>query len=153
MKITSQTIKKRLGFSRQQLYYWRQVGIISPSQRTLDTRGHYRYDFQDFNTLKTIKKLHQSGFSTYNIRKCFGNLKKHFPQVQNPFAGKPVFVFNKRIIFVYEGSGYDALTMQVYLIDFKRMKGWATEVDRLQKTLPHPDMELILHITSDNSGL
>jgi len=120
---TSKLIREKLGFSHQQLYYWRKTGIIKPSGWV--PGKHYQYSFQDIKTLKTIRVLRDNGISTYKIRKCLEGIKKHFPLIKNPFCEKPILIFGGNIVFIHEGVAYDAITGQGNLINFKEIEKWS----------------------------
>jgi len=124
-------IRDNLGFSRQQLYYWRKLGIISPSPRT--SGGHYRYHFDDLKILKTIRILRDAGLSTYRIRTSLQKIKKFFPDIENPLLECRILIFGRRMVFLHKGRAYDALTGQTYLLDFKKIERWAGTVMGLEK--------------------
>ncbi len=123
----SRLVHKEFKFSRQQLYYWRREGLISPKSKT-SQKGDFKYSFRDRKVLKTIKYLKDSGMSTYRIKKCFKHLKDHFPNIKNPFASNPIFVFGNSIVFCHKGKSYDALSGQLFLLDFGKMKGWEGKI-------------------------
>ena len=146
MTTSTKNITLQFGFSRQQLHYWRKVGIISPSARTSEPNGHFLYEFNDLRTLKTIKNLKDAGVSTFRIRKCFKSIKKYFPNIENPFVGKPIFVFGQTIIFVHKEKCYDAFSGQIYLLDFKKIKGWAGKVIKFKSKSVPQSADLVIYI-------
>ena len=50
-------------------------------------------------------------------------LRELFPCIEQPFCGRPIYVIGKKIVFVYEGYGYDPFSGQAYLLDFQKMNG------------------------------
>lgn len=126
MEITSKLIKINLGFSRQQLYYWREKGVIHPPVKS--SGGHFRYSFQDLVTLKTIKLLRDQGITIFQIRKCFEQIRQLFPNVEQPFSENQILAFREKVVYVHKGHAYDALTGQAYLLDFQKVEEWAGEV-------------------------
>ena len=136
---SSNFIQKELGFSRQQLHYWRKIGIFSASLNT--PGGHYRYGFQDLKSLNTIKLLRDAGISTHRIRKCFESIRESFPEIKSPFVEKPILVFGGRIVFVHKGQAYDALTGQSLLLDFNKIERWARKVTDISQYAEQVDAE------------
>jgi DNA-binding transcriptional MerR regulator len=133
MKITSTFIQASFGFSRQQLYYWRKVGILSPSSRTQGDRGHFCYSFHDVIILKTIKTLREAGVSTFYIRKCFERIKQIFPNIENPLVENQILVFGKSMVYIHDNTAFDVMTGQVFLLDFKAVERWVGEIVELKK--------------------
>jgi DNA-binding transcriptional MerR regulator len=120
--ISSKFVENLFDLSRQQLSYWRKVGLFSAAERT--DGNHYRYGFQDLVALKTIRTLQEKGFTTYQIRKSFQALKERFPNISNAFVEKPVLVLGRRIAIVDKGKAYDALSGQTFLIDLSQIESW-----------------------------
>ncbi len=52
---TRQEVADKLGFTRRQLEYWAEVGLVAPSHRTLG--GGHRYSEEDLWKLRLVKRL------------------------------------------------------------------------------------------------
>ncbi len=133
MKITSKFIQQKLGFSRQRLYYWRNVGIFPFPPKNLGDSGQFCYSFHDLIVLKTIKLLKEAGVTTFHIRIIFERIKILFPEVKNPLAENQLVVFGGKIVYIKKGYAYDILTGQALLLDFKKVEKWVGEILQLQK--------------------
>jgi DNA-binding transcriptional MerR regulator len=127
MQYYSRDIKKLFGISRQQLRYWRDIGLFSASEKT--KAGYYKYGYQDLVELKTLKTLKENGVSTYQIKKAYIAIKKRFKTIPKPFVQKPIIIYGNRIAIVENGKIYDAVTGQMFLLGFnKKINAWIKEM-------------------------
>lgn len=57
------SVVKTVGVSARQLYYWEQVGIITPTYEQFGTYEYRRYSQQDLDKLMKIKQLLDEGYT------------------------------------------------------------------------------------------
>ena len=60
---STSTAAKKANISIKQLYYWEQIGIIKPRYERFGLRQFRRYDKDDIDVLRTIKRLLDRGFT------------------------------------------------------------------------------------------
>ena len=93
---------KVTGVSRMQLTHWEKQGVVRPS-RPASGRGSQRlYSFNELVQLKAAKRLRDEGLSLQKLRKALSEMRRAFPDVQQPLAemtfltdGDTVFVLTK----------------------------------------------------------
>lgn len=102
MYYNSQTAMRVTGVSRMQLAYWDNEGIIRPSMPASGRGTQRSYSFIELVQLKTAKNLRDQGLSLQRLRKALANLRRLFPDVQQPLAemtfltdGETVFVLDR----------------------------------------------------------
>ena len=60
---TSSQVLQAVNITYRQLSYWQLKGLIKPTYQRLGTRDFKRYTQQDIDTLKTVKRLLDEGYS------------------------------------------------------------------------------------------
>lgn len=132
-------------FTRQQLYYYRKIGLIKNLKK--DQNGYINYDIRERITLKVIWTLKESGISTQKIRKSYEGIKNHFGGIEYPFAKKQLLVFGGNVIFIHRGIAYDAITGQSILVKLDEIERWAGEIITVKFGLTRPSAEKITKYT------
>ncbi len=123
---TNQHVDSIFGISRKVLYYWRKIGLFSPSKVT--SGHHARYTFEDLVAIRTIKSLRDAGISTFVIKQVVAKLKKQYPELTNPLASKSLYVVGKEVNVADRKGSYNPLTGQGTLIENHEMKAWVAAV-------------------------
>lgn len=123
---TNHHIESMFGVSRKVLFYWRKIGLLSPSKKTAGC--HARYTFEDLVAIKTIRSLRDAGISTFKIKKIVAKLKEQYPDLTNPLASKSLYVVGKEVNVADQKAPYNPLTGQGTLIRNHEMKAWVTAI-------------------------
>ncbi|MBW2621750.1 MAG: hypothetical protein JRD68_02490 [Deltaproteobacteria bacterium] len=137
--------KKKPEFTRQQLYYYRKIGLIKNLKK--GPNGYINYDIRERTTLKVIWALKESGISTQRIRKSYEGIKRQFNSIENPFAEKQILVFGGNVIFIHRGIAYDAITRQSILIKLDEVERWSGEIINVPFGLTRPSKDKIARFT------
>ncbi|HEC18586.1 MAG TPA: MerR family transcriptional regulator [Gammaproteobacteria bacterium] len=145
---TSQQAMSISGLSRRQLTYWRNTGLVVPSQRT--DGGHWRYTFLDLLALKTAKKLIEAGVSVQKIRKSIASLLNFLPTCTAPLRELSLVTTGDIILVLHGDTAFEALTGQEWILPVAELE---LEIARLhhpgkpQQVELFPDQE-----TRDNKS-
>lgn len=110
---TCQQVMNITSLSRRQLSYWRKTGLIAPQQQTKG--GHTRYSFADLLTLKTAKKLIDTGLSVQRIRKSITALTSFLPSCTAPLTELSLVVTGDVILVLHRETAFEALTGQEWI--------------------------------------
>lgn len=121
MYFSSHHVESILKINRKTLYYWRRVGIFSPTEKT--KKGHCRYSFQDLVALRTIIRLRENRITTYMIRKLAVELSKIYPSI-NPFSELSLYVIGKEVIVADDKLPFNPITNQGTFIRNGDIKKW-----------------------------
>ena len=132
-------------FTRQQLYYWRKIGLIKNLKK--GPNGYINYDIREIKTLKVISVLKASGISTQKIRKSFEGIKRHSDSIEYPFVEKRILVFGGNVIFIDNGIAYDTITRQSILVKLDEIERWAGEIITVKFGLTRPSADKITKYT------
>lgn len=109
----------KFNLNRQTIYYWKKVGIISPSQ---SPTGRLSFSFSDLLQTRTIIELRESGVSVKTIKLSLLRLYKMFPDCHRPLVELPIVPLGKEVVVVKDGKGLRAATGQEYLFDISKIK-------------------------------
>jgi len=75
------------GASQKQIRTWDQKGLAKPSRKPAAGKGSRRlYSYADLIAIGAIKGLRDQGISLQKIRKCIFYLRKHLPDISQPFG-------------------------------------------------------------------
>ncbi len=75
------------GASQRQIRTWDQKGLAKPSHKQAAGKGSRRlYSYADLIAIGAIKGLRDQGISLQKIRKCVLYLRKHLPDISQPFG-------------------------------------------------------------------
>lgn len=90
------------GVSGRQVEYWALTGVVKPSVPAAGKGTRRGYSFKDLVGLKVAKRLKDEGISLQKIRKALVWLRRHFPDLKQPFAelrfltdGETVFLVDR----------------------------------------------------------
>jgi len=117
------------GVSRRQLAYWRQTGLVEPSEVT--EGGHGRYTFHDLIALRTAKRLIDSGVSLQRIRRSIASLIQFLPTINKPLTEVSLVATGDVVLVFSEGAAFDALSGQEWVFPVAEL---ARDVERLRRT-------------------
>lgn len=131
---TSRHIESIFGINRKVLFYWKKIGLVSPSELT--NGGHARYTFSDLVAIKTVNALRDAGISTNQIKKNIVALRKEFPNAQNVLAEKSLYVVGKEIIVADSIAGFNPVSKQCTFINNNDMKAWVIDTTVKHFSLP-----------------
>ncbi|MFZ5997445.1 MAG: MerR family transcriptional regulator [Nitrospirota bacterium] len=131
---TAQHIESIFGINRKVLFYWKKIGLITPSELT--NGGHARYTFPDLVAIKAVKALRDAGISTNQIKKSILALKKEFPNAQNVLAEKSLYVIGKEIIVADSAIRFNPVSKQCTFINNNDMKAWVIDMTVKHFSLP-----------------
>ena len=112
---TRREVSEIIGLSRRQVQHWDHSDLIKPSLRT--SGGHARYTFQDLIAFKTAKKLLDAGISTQRIRHSVRELQRLLPVIKRPLAELTLVATGDLILVFYEGTVFDAIPGQEWIIE------------------------------------
>jgi len=103
MKLTfgRKAVMALVSVSKMQLEYWDKREIVKPSKGARGKGTRREYSFKDLVALKTAKRLKDKGISLQKIRAALTWLRKHFPDLTQPFA-ELQFVTDGATIFVLD---------------------------------------------------
>ncbi len=121
------------GLSHRQLAYWRQSGILSPSQLT--PGGHARYSFHDLVALKTAKRLLDSGVSVQKMRKSIASLLEFLPQCRHPLTDLSLLATGDMVLAFHHGAAFETVSGQAWILPVAEM---LRDIERLRDS-PDPD--------------
>jgi DNA-binding transcriptional MerR regulator len=110
---TNRQVVAITGVTPRQLTYWRQTGLIVPSDTT--PGGHARYGFTDLIALKTAKRLIDAGVSVQRIRKAIASLVGFLPHVGRPLAELSLVATGDVVLVLHRGTAFEALTGQEWI--------------------------------------
>lgn len=134
-RYTRREVSEIIGLSRRQVQHWDQTDLIKPSFRIVG--GHTRYTFQDLVAFKTAKKLLDAGISTQRIRHSVGELQCLLPRVKRPLAELTLVATGDLILVFYEGTVFDAVSGQEWIIEVSEVKQavekWQRRVRQIKK--------------------
>lgn len=131
---TSQHIESIFGINRKVLFYWKKIGLVTPSELT--NGGHARYTFSDLVAIKTVNALRDAGISTNQIKKSVVALRKEFPSAQNVLAKKSLYVVGKEIIVADSIAGFNPVSKQCTFINNHDMRAWVIDMTVKQFSIP-----------------
>ena len=146
------------GYSRQQvagitnltarqLTYWRQTGLIVPTNHT--SGGHARYTFSDLIALKTVKRLLEQGVSTQKIRKSIHALTQYLPQHADALSQLKLVATGDVVLVFHQGMAMDAVSGQEWILEVAELE---KEVAR-EVTCKLPDTDLLVEQQEMFTGL
>lgn len=136
---TSRQIESIFGINRKVLFYWRKIGLVTPSELT--SGGHARYTFSDLVAIKTVNALRDAGISTNQMKKNIVALRKEFPNAQNVLAEKSLYVVGKEIIVADSIVGFNPVSKQCTFINNNDMKAWVIDMTVKQFSIPIKEKE------------
>ncbi len=117
------------GLSHRQLAYWRQSGMISPSQQT--PGGHARYSFTDLVALKTAKRLLDSGVSVQKMRRSIASLLDFLPEYRQPLAELSLLASEDMVLAFHQGAAFETVSGQAWILPVAEM---LRDIERLDST-------------------
>lgn len=112
---TSQQAADLTGASLRQLRYWRQTGLLFPSEKT--PGGHARYNFQDLIVLRAVMQLVTSGVSLQRVRRSVQALKHYLPSVGQPLTSLTLVATGDVVLALQEGAAFEALSGQEWIME------------------------------------
>lgn len=126
---SSSQVMELTGVTRRQLAYWRQTGLVVPSEMT--EGGHGRYTFHDLIALRTTKRLIDSGVSLQRVRRSISSLIKFLPTIRQPLTEVSLVATGDVVLVFSQGTAFDALSGQEWVFPVAEL---ARDVDRLRRT-------------------
>ena len=125
---TAGEVAEIIGVTRRQIQHWDYTGLIRPQGRT--EGGHARYAFSDLVAFKTVRRLHDAGFSLQRIRKSIAQLIRLLPKVKRPLTELTLVATGEVVLVLYENAAFEAVTGQEWIIE---MSDIARDIARWQK--------------------
>ncbi len=84
-----------LALSESQVRSWTKTGLVKSAGKA---RGHLLFDFKNLIALRMVKRLIDQGISARRVALCVKELKKRFPELDEPLCEVRLLVQNGRII-------------------------------------------------------
>ncbi|MDA2934968.1 tetratricopeptide repeat protein [Acidobacteria bacterium AH-259-D05] len=122
-----------LGVKAGRLRYWKRIGLVKPSTHK---KGRHYYDFHDLICLKTAQGLIDQGLQATKMKRSVESLRKIFPEFEDHWAGKRIYLFRSRAIISHKAHLVDTQSGQLV---FKfNLDDFAEEVESRVKHF-HPN--------------
>ena len=113
-----------LGIKPDRLKYWKQIGLVAPSER----RGAHCYDFQDLIYLKTTQGLIACGLPATSVKQSLESLKKKILDTGGNLNGQRVYAYGNRVLVRHRDRLMDTRSGQlVFDFDLAELAETASE--------------------------
>lgn len=99
-----------LGIKAGRLRYWDRIGLVKP---TSHIKGRHYYDFHDLICLKTAQGLISQGLQATKMKQSVDALRRKFPELEDHWAGKRIYVFGSRAIISHKDRLFDTQSGQL----------------------------------------